>query len=248
MTDIQQIFNTTIELNTIALITIAVIYIIVHQQRDKTMLGVIDIYLSYIPVLTHEIGHIVFNKVSGGKAQDLVIIVSPSERQHTSQQGFAITQSKHRIGQILTTLGGYLMPPMMLALGLLCINAKYPSIFFALYLLIFIYFFILTSRKLFPLLMIVVLGGLLYIVLDFSQADSIFNILLIGCHIILGVLLGEVIQSTLTILKLTFSSHHVEWDGTNLRDLTHLPVICFSAVWVAFNLYTLYQLVSFYIL
>ena len=34
------------------------------------------------------------------------------------QQGYAITQSKGLIGQFITTLGGYIMPPLMLLIGL----------------------------------------------------------------------------------------------------------------------------------
>ncbi len=42
-----------------------------------------------------------------------VIVTSPRERQQTLQQGDAITQSRHLAGQWLTTIGGYLMPPIM---------------------------------------------------------------------------------------------------------------------------------------
>ena len=59
-------------------------------------------------------------------------------------------------------------------------------------------------------------------------------------HYILGVLLGEVVQSSWTILRLTFNPRVTEWDGSALRDLTHLPVIGFSTLWIVINLYTLY--------
>ena len=59
----------------------------------------LDVILNYIPVLTHEFGHVLFNKLAGGRAKDLVIVTSPRERQQTLQQGFAITQSRHLAGQ-----------------------------------------------------------------------------------------------------------------------------------------------------
>ena len=62
----------------------------------------LDVILNYIPVLTHEFGHVLFNKLAGGRAKDLVIVTSPRERQQTLQQGFAITQSRHLAGQWLT--------------------------------------------------------------------------------------------------------------------------------------------------
>lgn len=52
-----------------------------------------------------------------GHAKDLVIVVRPSERKETLQQGYAITQSKSVTGQCITTLGGYVMPPIMLMIG-----------------------------------------------------------------------------------------------------------------------------------
>ena len=69
--------------------------------------------MNYIPVLTHEFGHVLFNRLAGGRAKDLVIVTSPTERQTTLQQGYAITQSKGYLGQFITTIGGYLMPPIM---------------------------------------------------------------------------------------------------------------------------------------
>ncbi len=86
-------------------------------------------------------------KLAGGRAKDLVIVTSPRERQQTLQQGFAITQSRHLAGQWLTTIGGYFMPPIMLLIGLALSHYQIPSFFIFTYLLIFIYFLILTSRK-----------------------------------------------------------------------------------------------------
>ena len=100
----------------------------------------LDVILNYIPVLTHEFGHVLFNKLAGGRAKDLVIVTSPRERQQTLQQGFAITQSRHLAGQWLTTIGGYFMPPIMLLIGLASSHYQIPS-FFYIYLFIDIYLF-----------------------------------------------------------------------------------------------------------
>ena len=45
----------------------------------------------------------------------------PSEREATLQQGYAITQSKSYLGQWFTTLGGYIMPPIMLWIGIITV-------------------------------------------------------------------------------------------------------------------------------
>ena len=54
------------------------------------------------------------------------------------------------------------MPPLMLLIGFAAIKSTYPSLFIAAYLVIFIYFVILTSRKLLPTLIILVLIIVLY--------------------------------------------------------------------------------------
>ncbi|MFH6577481.1 M50 family metallopeptidase, partial [Staphylococcus aureus] len=70
-------------------------------------------------------GHVLFNRISGGRAEDFVIVVSPSERYETGQQGFAITRSNNRLAEAVTTIGGYVMPPLMLYIGFITINYQY---------------------------------------------------------------------------------------------------------------------------
>ena len=43
----------------------------IHQNRHRQFNQYLDVYLNYIPVLTHEFGHVLFNKISGGRAKDL---------------------------------------------------------------------------------------------------------------------------------------------------------------------------------
>ena len=101
---IQNFITTTIQLNIYLILVIGLLYLIIHYYRYKGFNAFLDIYLNYIPVLTHEFGHVLFNKLVGGKAKDLVIVTSPRERNVTSQQGYAITQSKGYLGQFITTI------------------------------------------------------------------------------------------------------------------------------------------------
>lgn len=246
MSKIQAFFSSVIQLNLYWVVLIALIYIFIHAYRNKPINQFLDIYLNYIPVLTHEFGHILFNKISGGKAKDLVIVSSPSERIETSQQGFAITQSKSRLGQAITTFGGYIMPPIMLFIGFWALDSQYPSLFIATYLIIFIYFLILTSRKVLPIIIVILLFTLLYFLFQNDNQLMMFYIVTITYHFILGVLLGEVIQSSWTIFKLTFSRQSITWDGSTLKSLTYIPTFVFSAIWIAINLFTIYQLFHAY--
>ncbi|MBF0812989.1 M50 family metallopeptidase [Staphylococcus saprophyticus] len=246
MSYLQSFFSSLIQLNLYWVVLIALIYVLIHSYRNKPINQILDIYLNYIPVLTHEFGHILFNKISGGKAKDLVIVSSPSERIETSQQGFAITQSKSRLGQSITTFGGYVMPPLMLFIGFWALDSQYPSLFITAYLIIFIYFLILTSRKLLPIIIVILLFTLLYFLFQSDNQLMMFYIVAITYHFILGVLLGEVIQSSWTIFKLTFSYQSVTWDGSTLKSLTYIPTFIFSIIWIAINLFTIYQLFHVY--
>ncbi|MDT3959110.1 M50 family metallopeptidase [Staphylococcus kloosii] len=247
MEKINTILSSTIQLHILWVIFIGCLYVIIHQYRHKPMNRILDIYFNYIPVLTHEFGHIIFNKLSGGKARDFVIVASPKERMHTSQQGYAITQSKGRLGQIITTFGGYVMPPAMLYLGFLAIQWQYPSLFIMLYLFIFCYFVVLTSRKLLPIIIVLVLGTILYFLITSDNQLIMMNLIALCYHFILGVLLGEVLQSSWTIFKLTFSKQVTEWDGSALKELTNIPTLFFSLLWIIINLFTLYNLANIFI-
>ncbi|MCU5746909.1 M50 family metallopeptidase [Staphylococcus sp. SQ8-PEA] len=230
----------SIQLHTYILVLIAITYILIHHYRYKPVIKTLDIYLNYIPVLTHEFGHILFNKISGGRAKDLVIIVSSKERERSLQQGYAITSSSSRLCQISTTLGGYVMPPIMLLVGLVTVTHHFPSLFIIIYIFIFLYYLILTSRKTAPLVTLFILIGLLYVIFKYQYDFFQINLISLAIHFILGVLFGEVIQSSYTILRLTFSRQPIDWDGAALRELTHIPIIFFTLIWLAINSYSLY--------
>lgn len=242
MNYLESVLKMTIPFHLYWVVIIAIIYIIIHKYSEYKVTRVLDIYLNYIPVLTHEIGHIIFNRLSGGKADDLVIVVSPNERIETSQQGFAITRSKNRLGQIITTFGGYIMPPIMLYIGIFTIQNQTPSLFIIAYLVIFVYYLWITSRKLVPLIVASLLT--ITLVLLFKQDTTVMMNMILNMthHLILGVLLGEVVQSSITIIKLTVSKDAPTWDGSMLKSLTHLPAFLFSVIWVVINFYTVWQL------
>lgn len=239
MNRLENIMQMTIPFHLYWIVIIAILYIIIHRYRayHKVLLH-LDIYLNYIPVLTHEIGHILLNRFTGGKADDLVIVVSPTERIETSQQGFAVTRSQSRLGQVFTTLGGYIMPPMMLYLGIFTIQNQTPSLFMIAYLVIFVYYLLITSRKLVPLIVASLLT--IALILLFKQDTTVMMNMILNMtyHFVLGVLLGEVVQSSITIIKLTVSKDAPTWDGSMLKSLTHLPTCLFTLLWIMINFYT----------
>ena len=83
MSYLENFFTTVIHLNIYLIIAIGIIYIFIHQNRHNGIIRFLDVYLNYIPVLTHEFGHVLFNRLAGGRAKDLVIVTSPTEdKQH----------------------------------------------------------------------------------------------------------------------------------------------------------------------
>ena len=75
-----------------------------------------------------------------------------------------------------------------------------------------------------------------------------YDIVSLSYHFILGVLLGEILQSSWTIFNLTFQRPKPSWDGSALTEITRVPTVIYSVLWIAFNLYTVYLLIKYTIL
>ncbi|WP_274311908.1 M50 family metallopeptidase [Staphylococcus hyicus] len=231
-----------VPISIILLIIITALYLVSHYYQRHPVFSVLDILLNYIPVLTHEFGHVLFNRLSGGRAVDFVVVVKRSERLATGQQGYAITKSRNRLGQIWTTLGGYIMPPFMLSVGLIMQSKGYGALFILFYVLIFLYFTCVTSRKWTPILIILFLSMTIYLGVQSENLTNYSLLYMLIYHFLLGTLLGEVLQSTVTIAQLTFSRPKPSWDGSALSALTHIPTIFYSSIWVILNFTSMYSL------
>ncbi|MCS4486492.1 M50 family metallopeptidase [Staphylococcus americanisciuri] len=231
-----------IPISTLLLLVITATYLLSYYYRSHPTLSMLSIAFNYLPVLTHEFGHVLFNRLSGGRVVDFVVVMTRKERQATGQQGYAVTQSKSRIGQTFTTLGGYIMPPLMLSIGLIMQSKGQGVIFILLYIGIFLYFTIVTSRKMAPFIIIILLCSIVYLGLQSENLQNYSFIYMLVYHWLLGTLLGETIQSSITIAQLTFTRPQPNWDGTALRDLTHVPTLCFSTLWILLNAASIYFL------
>jgi len=216
---------------------IALIYVFVHHRRQQPILSLIDIILGYFPILIHEMGHVIANKLSGGKPKDLVVVWRRKERMETGRQGYAVTGSKSRLNQFITTLFGYIMPPIMLILGVWLKHHTFGPIFLIILLIMFLFYVILTSKKFIPSIILVIIAVALYEVLSAPNIHDFGQIITYIYHISLGTLLGEVAQSSITIFLLTCSRSRQEWDGSQLKQLTKIPTIFFSVIWIAINVY-----------
>lgn len=231
-----------VPISLVLLLFVTTLYLVSHYYQRQPLFSMLDIFLNYIPVLTHEFGHVLFNRLSGGRAVDFVVVVKRSERMATGQQGYAITKSRSRLGQIWTTFGGYIMPPFMLSVGLILQSKGYGALFILFYILIFLYFTVVTSRKLTPILIIFILGLATYFGVQSENLTNYSMIYMMIYHFLLGTLLGEVLQSTVTIAQLTFARPKPSWDGSALSALTHIPTLFYASIWILLNLASLYFL------
>lgn len=79
-----------VPISIILLIIITALYLVSHYYQRHPVFSVLDILLNYIPVLTHEFGHVLFNRLSGGRAVDFVVVVKRSERLATGNKGMRL--------------------------------------------------------------------------------------------------------------------------------------------------------------
>ena len=68
---IQNFITTTIQLNIYLILVIGLLYLIIHYYRYKGFNAFLDIYLNYIPVLTHEFGHVLLTNSLVGRPKIL---------------------------------------------------------------------------------------------------------------------------------------------------------------------------------
>ena len=64
------------------IILTALIFLIMHGQRDKILLKNISIILGLMPVLIHELGHAFAAKLTGGKVRDIHMVLTPVSYTH----------------------------------------------------------------------------------------------------------------------------------------------------------------------
>lgn len=134
------------------------------------------------------------------------------------------------------------MPPFMLSVGLIMQSKGYGALFILFYVLIFLYFTCVTSRKWTPILIILFLSMTIYLGVQSENLTNYSLLYMLIYHFLLGTLLGEVLQSTVTIAQLTFSRPKPSWDGSALSALTHIPTIFYSSIWVILNFTSMYFL------
>lgn len=236
---IYHLINQPATFHPILIVAAACVYIILALQLSHR--STLLLWISYLPTLLHEFGHVLFCVMTGGKVKDIVIVARMPERIQTSRQGYAVTVTQGSFNQFMTTVGGYLFPPLMMMLSIMLLYYERPIFFWIALLFIFIYYCIKTSRKLLPAIIIIFFGIIIYYVGRHPGTAQYTGILY---HIIAGILLADTLLVIRTISLVYFKDHSTEWDGAVLSRLTRIPVFFYYLLFIIFNIMAGYWAIS----
>lgn len=229
-----------VNLNIYIIIIIAFLFLLLHRLRNKPLLSTLSIGFSFFPVLIHELGHAFAAQIIGGRVDDIRMVLSQRKQQETGKQGYAVTKANRKLKFIIITFFGYVAPPLMLFSGVYFAYNDMTFIFLMLCILFLIFYFVMTTQKWIPLILLIMVGYACYniIVQHYSLATTSTSIIY---NILLGLLLGETVQSIIITTKTTFSKQTSEWDGSAMKSLTLVPVTVWWLAWTAISLFTMYE-------
>lgn len=229
-----------VHLNLYILFTITILFLAFHALRNKPILSTISIGFSFFPVLIHELGHAFTAQIVGGRVDDIRMVLSQKKQQESGKQGYAVTRANHKLKFVVITFFGYVAPPLMLFSGVYFAYNDMTFIFLLLCLLFLVFYFIMTSQKWIPLILLLIVGYACYniIIQQYSLVTASTSFIY---NVLLGLLLGETIQSIIITTKTTFSKQSSEWDGSAMRSLTFLPVTFWWFVWTFISAVSMYK-------
>ena len=221
---------TSLEFMPYLLIGIAIIYILSSELRRFTIFRYISIALGFIPTLFHELGHAIMTTLTGGYVQNIHIVLTGYGQKKTESKGFAQVHPKGRLSGILVSFSGYIMPPLILYLGLTFIHKHLELIFILLLGLMMTYYLIKSSQKWIPIVILLFLisSGIELSIPHISITPLLLSVIY---NIVLGLCLGETIQAIIERTRL-YKYNTTAWDGSDLKQASKLPIIIFYILWL----------------
>lgn len=205
------------------------------------------LWLSYLPTLLHEFGHALICQLTGGKVSDIVIVTRRAERLATGRNGYAVSHTTSGWNRFATFIAGYLFPPFFLIIGVYCVSNAWSFVFWLSLGIVFLYYFVKTSRKILPFIVMLIIAGGSYL---YYQHPDVVSIWVVGdwiIYIVLGVLLADTILSSYTMTIIYFQGN-TSWDGAMLSRLTRLPVFVYYLLFMIVQLGSCWYVVKVLIL
>ncbi|WP_414050757.1 M50 family metallopeptidase [Macrococcus animalis] len=233
-------------MNSYLLLVISSVYLLLGLYRYNRP-NVLMLWLSYLPTLLHEFGHALMCQLTGGKVSDIVIVTRIDVRRAKGHNGFAVSQTVSGWNRFATFAAGYLFPPLFLIIGVLCLSKTWQIGFWILLGLVFLYYFVKTSRKAFPFLVLLLIAGGYYLLYQYPDVVSLWTIGDLAIYIVLGILLADTILTSYTITVIYFQGNGT-WDGAMLSRLTKLPVFFYYLLFMFVQLGSCWYVVKVLIL
>lgn len=218
-------------------VTIAVIFIVLHYLRRFPIIRNVSIAFSFIPVLIHELGHAITATLTRSTVSNIHITLTNYGLNKTSSQGFAQTAPRGWLSNILITFMGYVAPPIMFFLGFYFVEHDKSYVYIAILILMGLYYLIKTDQKWIPIIILVILFYSGFQLTSDHLSTSV-HVMHWGYSVFLGLLLGEMIQSILITAQLTFKGSDTEWDGSALKDITLIPNFIWWFIWTFISVIT----------
>lgn len=105
----------------------------------------------------------------------------------------------------ITLISGYLMPPVILFIAILCLKYNVVILFSIILLLICIYYFVKTSRKVLPLMMLILFIGTSYCITTYYPMIGL-DLVSYLYHFIIAILFTDLIITLRTIILVYFGA------------------------------------------
>lgn len=229
--------NTQITLNPLLILIISFIYFALSIYFYRSNLFLLHV-IRFIPVLFHEFGHAFACQLTGGKVHDIVIVASRKEQQQTNRSGYAITETKPGMNTFITLISGYLMTPAILFIAILCLMYGAVILFWIMLMLIYIYYFVKTSRKVLPLMMLILFIGTSYFLKTYYPMIR-FELVSYLYHFIIAILFADLII-TLRTITLVYFQGNINWDGAQLSKVTRIPAFLYLSFFIGIHIAAIY--------
>lgn len=229
-----------VNLNVYIITIVALLFLILFKLRHISVLSSISVIFSFFPVLIHELGHAFAAQIIGGRIDDIRMVLSHKQQQESGKQGYAVTRAKNKFQFIIITFFGYVAPPLMLFSGVYFAHKDMTFIFLSLCIIFLVFYFVMTTQKWIPLILLMIVGYACYniVIQHYSMITSSTSIIY---NVLLGLLLGETIQSIIITTKTNFSNKSTEWDGSAMRKLTFLPITFWWIIWTFISIISIYE-------
>lgn len=244
--DFESSFS-NIQINIWIVISVAIIYMALYFVRNRPVIANIKILFGFIPTLIHEMGHAIGARITGGRVENIHIILTKRGMNKTGSLGYAQTSPSGFFSGIIMSVLGYIFPPLLFLLGFYFVSIDKSFIYIGILILMALYYLKKTSQKWIPILILLLLFYSGYD-LKMNDMSMISGLMFTGYSVILGLLLGEIIQSLLITTQFTFDSGDDSSDGYQLSERTVIvPKFVWYVLWTLFSLYAIIKSFTLYL-